>query len=91
MGTGMTNNNLYFGTMYYSDSSPVPELLTESEAIRFLRLDVDGPKNPAATLKHYRDLGYLRATRVGQYNRYLKTELIRFLNLLTERNDKNIS
>lgn len=82
---GTNNNNLFFGTVYFPD-----ELLTEEEAISFLRLDVDGPKDPRNSLKHYRDKGLLRPTRVGQRNRYLKTELLKFLQKLTDRNDKNI-
>ena len=44
--------------------TPCPELLTEEEAIKYLRLDVNGPKNPKSTLKYYRDKGFLR----GEYN-----------------------
>ncbi|MHA2065840.1 MAG: hypothetical protein ACXABY_15825 [Candidatus Thorarchaeota archaeon] len=80
-----TNNNLYLGNSFFAEGQVVPDLLTEQEAIHFLRLDVDGPKDPAATLKHYRDKGLLRPTRVGQCNKYLKTELLKFLHLLTDR------
>lgn len=58
---------------------PVPELLTEDEAIVFLRLDVDGPKHPAKTLARYRDLGLLKATRVGRRLRYRIEDLRAFL------------
>jgi hypothetical protein len=68
---------------------PVPELMTEEEAIIFLRLDIDGPSNPALTLQYYRDQGLLRSTRVGKRLRYQKKELLRFLDLLTEQNDRN--
>ena len=47
-----------------------PELLTEHEAIQFLRLDVEGPDNPAKTLQYYREKGLLRGTRVGKRLRY---------------------
>ena len=57
----------------------VPDLLTEEEAIRFLRLDIDGPKDSRQTLKYYRDQGFLHPTKVGKRNRYLRTELLRFL------------
>lgn len=55
--------------------TPCPELLTEDEAIRYLRLDVNGPQNPAGTLKYYRDRGVLRAVRIGRNLRYPRKEL----------------
>ena len=61
-----------------------PELLTLEEAIRFLRLDVDGPEKPELTLRRYREMGLLRATLVGRRIRYLRTELMRFLARKTE-------
>jgi hypothetical protein len=88
---GNPNSNLYFGNSFFAEGQVVPDLLTEQEAIHFLRLDVDGPKDPTVTLKHYRDKGLLRPTRVGQCNKYLKTELLKFLDLLTERKNGNTS
>jgi len=79
---------IYIGPVYMPDGSVVPELMTEEEAIRFLRLDTDGPANPCSTLKYYRDEGLLRATRVGKKNRYLKAELLKFLSLMTERTNR---
>jgi len=80
----MTNdNNPIFYPCYYPDGTPVPELLTENEAIRFLRLDIDGPKDPKLTIKHYRDEGLLKATRVGKTNKYMRRELLRFLETIT--------
>ncbi len=72
---------------YFADGRPVPDLLTEDETIKFLRLDIDGPKVPQATLKYYRDKGLLRATPVGKMNRYQKKELLRFLDALTRNNN----
>ncbi len=63
--------------------APCPELLTEDEAIRYLRLDIDGPGNPRLTLRYYREKGVLRATRVGRRLRYRRVELDRFLRLVT--------
>ena len=71
-------------TSFYADGIHVPDLLTESEAVRFLRLDIDGPKNPKLTIKHYRDKGLLKPTKVGKTNKYLKKELLRFLVHLTD-------
>jgi len=52
-----------------------PELLTEEEAIRYLRLDVDGPEKPELTLRRYRDLGLLRGVQVGRNLRYRRIDL----------------
>ncbi len=60
-----------------------PELLTEEEAIRYLRLDIDGPGNPRLTLRYYREKGVLRPSRVGRRLRYRRVELDRFLGLVT--------
>lgn len=62
---------------------PCPELLTEMEAIRYLRLDIDGPANPALTLRYYRERGLLNGTRVGRRLRYRREELDRLLERLT--------
>ena len=56
---------------------PCPELLTEEEAIRYLRLE--GDRNPSRTLKYYREKGLLRATNVGRHLLYRRVELDRFL------------
>ena len=62
---------------------PCPELLTESEAIKYLRLDIDGPARPELTLRYYRERGFLHATRVGRRLRYRRVELDRLLETLT--------
>lgn len=69
-----------------------PELLTEQEAVRFLRLDIDGPRKPSKTLRYYREIGLLRGTRVSKRLRYQRKELLKLLDRLTERTDgKNYS
>ena len=67
---------------------PCPELLTEAEAIRYLRLDDTGVEAPARTLRYYREKGLLRATQVGRRLRYRRIELDRLLDRLTEANPK---
>ena len=59
-----------------------PELLTEEEALRYLRLTetADGGQ----TLYRYRAAGLLRATQVGKWLRYRRCELERFLEKQTE-------
>jgi hypothetical protein len=63
---------------------PCPELLTEQEAIRYLRLQED--RNPKRTLRYYREKGLLRATMVGRHLLYRRVELERFLELQTAGN-----
>ena len=81
----------YVGASYFSDGTHVPDLLTEEEAIKFLRLDVDGPKDPQTTLEYYRSEDRLRATRVGKKLRYLKSELLNFLEYQTQYSNGDIS
>lgn len=59
-----------------------PDVLTEDEAIRYLRLD--GTPHPARTLKYYRERGLLRSTIVGRRSVYRRVELERFLELQTQ-------
>ena len=66
-----------------------PELLTKDEAVRYLRLDVDGPKNPVETLRHYREKGLLHGTQVGKRLLYRRVELERFLDKQTKNASNN--
>ncbi len=66
------------------DFTPCPEVLTEEEAIRYLRLD--GGRNPARTLKYYREKGLLKATNVGRHLLYRRAELDKFLQFQTDGN-----
>jgi hypothetical protein len=68
--------------------TPCPELLTEDEAIRFLRLDGINAEDPANTLRYYRKKGFLRATQVGKCIRYRRIELEKLLERLTEANPR---
>jgi len=63
---------------------PCPSLLTEEEAIRYLRLDTVGHKHPERTLKHYRDRRLLRPTRLGKKLFYSVWELESFIKKVTE-------
>ena len=68
---------------------PCPFLLTEEQAIRYLRLDTLKIKNPAKTLEYYRGKGHLKATRISNANFYTRESLDEFLanktNLTYER------
>jgi len=70
-------------------AEPCPELLTEEEAIRYLRLDaISSLKNPSETLERYRAQGKLRGTQVGRMIRYRRIELERFLEKQTDQNPR---
>ena len=58
---------------------PCPELLTSEEAVRYLRLNVNGHKRPDKTLRYYREKGKLRGVRVGKRIRYRREDLEAFL------------
>ena len=51
---------------------PCPTLLTEEEAIRYLRLDTLGRKDPSKTLQYYRERGLIKATRISNVNFYTR-------------------
>jgi hypothetical protein len=78
-------------TVYMPCGKPAPELLTEQEAVVFLRLDVEGPAHPEMTLDYYRREGLLKATRVGKRIRYTKSELMVLLDNLTNRTNDDLS
>ena len=69
--------------VYFPDGRPVPEVLNEQEAIEFLRLD-DGTKHPEVSLQYYRSEGLLKGVKIGRKLRYTKTELLRFLERISE-------
>jgi len=64
--------------------TPCPEVLTEEEAIRYLRLDLEEHSDSRQTLKYYRDKGELVAVRIGRRNRYRRRDLDDFLSRKSE-------
>ena len=68
--------------------NPCPELLTEAEAIRYLRLDTVDICDPAHMLRRYRERRLLRATHASRRLFYRRVELDRFLERQTERNPR---
>lgn len=68
--------------------TPCPELLTEQEAIRFLRLDTIDIKNRSATLRRYREAGVLRGVQISKKVFYSHKELVLFIERLTEKNPR---
>lgn len=82
------DNTIYIGPSFFPDGSAVPDLLSEEETFKFLRLDIDGPQNPQIALKHFRDKGLLRPTRIKKKNCYQRKELLRFMDLMTKKETK---
>jgi len=81
-------------TYYMPNGSIMPELLTEDEALIFLRLEKEN--KPTRTLKYYRDKGQLRGLKIGTNFLYPKRELLNFIEVATEwfnrnKNPENIS
>ena len=66
--------------------TPCPELLTEEETIRYLRLDIDGSADPVNTLTYYRNSRQLKAIKVGRKNRYRRQDLEKFLAWKSRKN-----
>lgn len=67
---------------------PCPEVMTESELVRFLRLRELNIANPANTLRYYREKGVLIATRISNRNCYTRRSACEFLEKLTVKNRK---
>ena len=63
--------------------TPCPELLTEDEAIRYLRLDIDGAGKPENTLRYYREQKKLRPTKIGRKLLYSRRALEEFVETMT--------
>lgn len=89
------NNEIYtISTVYMPDGSIMPELLTEQETVKFLRLETEN--NPIRTLKYYRNKGQLRCVKIGTNLLYPKQELLSFIETATDwfnrnKNCENIS
>jgi hypothetical protein len=65
-----------------------PEVMTEQEAIRYLRLDLIEIQNPGDTLAYYRRKGLLHGTQIGKCVRYRRVEIERFLDAITQSNPR---
>lgn len=64
------------------------DLLTEEEAIDYLRLDTIDIADRKATLRRYREAQQLRGTQVSKRVFYLKKELDAFLDKVTNQNPR---
>jgi len=68
--------------------SPCPELLTEEEAVRYLRLDTLNTKEPRLTLRHYRQQRKLKATKIGKRLLYSRKALDDFIEEMTDYHNR---
>lgn len=68
-------------TVFMPDGSPAPFVLTQDEAIRFLRLE--NVKHPEHTLRYYSEKGLLQGTYIGKCRFYILTELVKFTERVT--------
>lgn len=62
---------------------PPLKLLTEEEAILYLRLDTLNRKNPAKTLQWYREKNLIKPTRISNVNFYTQKSLDAFIDEMT--------
>jgi hypothetical protein len=72
----------------FQPGDPCPDLLTEEEAIRYLRLDTIDIKNPADTLRRYREMNMLRGTQISKKVFYRRSELDQLITNLTNANPR---
>lgn len=70
---------------WFPDGTPCPYLMTETEAIRFLRIDTVNIKDRSGTLRRYREAGVLRGVQISKVVLYTLPELIAFIERQTER------
>lgn len=73
------------GVVVVEPAVACPELLTESETIRYLRLDTVDGVDTKKTLERYRSAGTLRPTRLSRKLFYHIDELRRFVRLQTDQ------
>ena len=88
-----TNNNTtnIQGPFYMPDSSPAPYIMTEEEAIKFLRIDTNNTQHPEMTIQHYINEGLLIPVTIGKCRKFPLPELIKFVERLSDKKQGNIS
>lgn len=66
-------------------TEPVPALLTEDDAVRFLRLELERDLSRGKrALRRIVERKLIRPCRVGKRSRFLREELLRYLRWQTE-------
>jgi hypothetical protein len=79
----ITDNAVSKGVAVMPEGKLAPSVMTESEFIHWLRLDVLGIKNPKKTLDYYKARGVLRGTHISNRCVYTQEEGLDFLRKLT--------
>ncbi len=67
---------------------PTPDILTQKEAIRFLRLDTTRTRFPQNTLQRYRKESGLKTVQIGRQILYPKKGLEEFIEKQMEKNPR---
>lgn len=67
--------------VFLPNGKPAPFVMTQAEAIHFLRLD--NIKHPENTLAYYQAKGLLHGTFIGKRRFYMVTELVEFAKRVT--------
>ncbi len=82
----MNENNKYFAFVpLMPDGKLTPAVMLEQDVIDFLRMREVGIKNPANTLRYYREKGKLKPTRIGGHNVYTLDAIMEFLEIMTKK------
>lgn len=71
-------------TIYQSDGTPAPFLMTEDELVKFLRLDQVSIQHPADTIRRYRDSGRLKGVQISKQILYRLPDVLEFLDRQVE-------
>ena len=67
---------------------PTPDLLSEAEAVRFLRIDLIKIKNPDCTLRRYRKEYGLQTVQISKQVLFPRCELEKLIKKLMEVNPR---
>jgi len=88
----MTNLKTGIAASWMSDGKggwmPTPEILTEDETLRFLRMDSIDIKHPTETLRYYRTKYGLRGVQIGKALRFTIGELRKLVKRLMDENPR---
>ena len=74
--------------LLFRPGDPCPDLLTDDDTVKYLRLDSIDIKNPKDTLQRYRKEGLLKGTQVSKKVFYLRRHLDEFLEKMTIENPR---
>ena len=86
------NNSIFTCPVcFLPDGTPAPYIMTEEEAIKFLRIDTNQTKHPEMTIQHYINEGLLIPVTIGKCRKFPLPELIKFVERLSDKKQGNIS